>query len=286
MTLLIPVFESATYVGDAINAALSQTYGHIEIIIAPDDGDTYSQLRERFTTPQLRIIPPGVTRKTGAGPTRNRAINASTGEYFAMLDADDLIPPTYIEDLMKVALIEGAAIAPTRYTRWDVSEVVRVLPMHKAHLSLSGFAQLLASMHPLIHRSLETGYCAGFAEDVLHDGIAIARLGTIRVVDSVWYSGRVRTGSECNNGSNVEREIQAAYRYRIEQVLQRPTELGMQMLNREDRKDFVDLFRFRAFVSTAFSKSGAECYNTWVAGKEAALWDQFSIAKRQAVLLS
>jgi glycosyltransferase involved in cell wall biosynthesis len=279
VTLLIPVFDSAAYVAEAVTAALAQTYGHIEIIIAPDDGDTYRHLRNTFTSPQLRILPPGAKIKTGAGPTRNRAIDASSGEYFAMLDADDLIPPNYVEDLMRVAMVDGAAIAPTRYTRWDPNDVVRLPPVHKNHLSLSGFAQLAASMHPLVHRSLEPGFCGEFAEDVVRDGMVIAKLGTIRVVDSVSYCARLRKGSACNSGKNAEQKIQSAYKFRIEQILTRPTELGMQVLPWEDRKDFVNLFRFRAFVSAAFAKSSGNCYNAWIAGREADLWDEFTATK-------
>lgn len=285
VTILIPVYDSAAFVADAISSSLAQTYGHVEIIVAPDDGDTYRHLRRTISSPQLRIIPPGTKPGSGAGPTRNRAIDASSGEYFAMLDADDLIPPNYIEELMKVAVVDGAAIAPTRYTRWDAADIVRVPPVHKGHLSLSGFAQLVASMHPLIHRSLETGYCSGFAEDVVHDGIAIARLGTVRVVDSVFYCCRLRDGSACNSGQDFEQEIQQTYRNRIDQILTRPTELGTHVLNWEARKDFANLFRFRAYVSEKFSNAKHDCYNAWVAGREAELWDEFTAIKEEALLV-
>ncbi len=59
VTILIPCHNSIEYVDDAIKCALSQTYGHIETILAPDDQKTYQELREKFKSPQLRIIPPG-----------------------------------------------------------------------------------------------------------------------------------------------------------------------------------------------------------------------------------
>lgn len=286
VTLLIPCFDARTYVGEAIQCALTQTYGHIEIIIAPDDGDTYQHLREKFKSPQLRIIPPGNNAQTGAGATRNRAIDASSGEYFAMLDADDRIPKNYIEELMRVAIVEGAALAPTRYVEWDGLELVRVPPIHNQLLSLSGFSQLLSSIHPLIHRSLEVGYCEGFAEDVIHDGTIIAKLGTIAVVNSVAYDLRLRSGSVCGSGADAELQIQKSYAQRIEQILMRPTEIGAQFLSHQDRQDFAELFRFRAMVSMEFSKNGASSYNEWVAGNEAALWDRFTSCQRQAELIA
>ena len=276
VTVLIPCFQASEYVGDAINCALAQTYGHVEIVVAPDDGDTYLHLRETFKSPQLRIIPPGPVQGSGAGAARNRAIDASSGEYFAVLDADDLISPNYIESLMRVAMVEGAAVAPTRYVDWTSLTPVRIPPVHNKLLSLSGYSQLLSSIHPLIHRSLETGYCSGFAEDVVHDGTVIAKLGTIAVVDSVSYDLRIRTGSACGAGPAEELNIQATYANRIRQIMRDPCSVFVQALTAHDRRDFVELFRFRAMVSKEFSGSGASCYNAWVAGREAELWDRFT----------
>lgn len=260
---------------EAIACALAQTYAHVEILVAPDDGTTYQWLRRQYKSPQIRIIPPGSSFGTGAGATRNRALDAASGDFIATLDADDLIPAGYIESLMMVALDEGAAVAPTRYCGWGVGNLVRSPPIHAKHLSLSGFAQLLASVHPLAHQSLEPGYCDGFAEDVIRDGVVIAKLGTVQVVDQVQYSCRIRQGSACSSGEDTERYIQQEYRRRIEQIRFRPTELGMHCIDWAARRDFGNLFEFRSFVSTAFSQSGADSYNAWVSGQEAALWDAF-----------
>lgn len=275
VTILIPCFEASAYVGEAIQCALDQTYGHVEVVVSPDDGDTYIHLRETFKSPQLRIIAPSSTSGTGPGATRNRAIDASSGDYFTVLDADDLIPANYVEELMRVAMVEGAAVAPTRYVAWDSLDLVRAPPVPNKVLSLTGYSQLLSSIHPLVHRSLETGYPDGFAEDVVHDGTIIAKLGTITVVPSVAYSVRLRSGSACSSGADAELGIQRSYTKRIEQIRRSPTQLHLQSLSANDRRDFEELFRFRAMVSMLFSASGATCYNTWVAGNEARLWDQF-----------
>ena len=50
----------------------AQTWGHVEIIVAPDDDDTYRQLRERFKSPQLRIIAPGAAPGSGPGAHHRR----------------------------------------------------------------------------------------------------------------------------------------------------------------------------------------------------------------------
>lgn len=275
VTLLVPAYRAGAFAHEAVACALAQTYPQIEVIVAPDDGDAYRQLRERFDSPRLRILAPGATERTGAGAARNRAIDASTGDFFSALDADDLIPADYIERLMRVALVDGAAVAPLHYVDWRARRTLRVPPLPPDRITLDDFACSLASMHPLIHRSLECGYRAGFAEDVLHDGEIVVRLGSVRVVAEAPYRARVRSGSECHRGVDSEERIHAAYSQYAQDIERHPTRLGLQSLDGASRASFAALFRFRAMASAAFASSDALEYNAWVAGREAMLHARF-----------
>lgn len=278
VSLLIPCFYAESFVGDAIQCALRQTYGHVEILIAPDDGATYERIRSQFTSPQLRVLHPGNHKKTGAGAARNRAIDAAHGDFFAMLDADDLIPDDYIERMMKVAQDEGAAVANTHYM--EDGETVRIPPIHHRSLSLSGFGQLLASIHPLVHRSMEPGFMDGFAEDVLRDGLIFTKCGLVSVVDT-HYGLRLRSDSTCGREKGSEYNIQIAYSRLISNILHSPTAVGAQGLTREDRWAFANLFRFRAAVSNLFAKEGKGLsYHAFVKDREASFWDRYCASLR------
>ncbi len=277
VSVLIPCFHARAYVHEAVECALRQSYGQIEVVLAPDDGYSYAEVTEAARTPRLRVIPPGSTVGTGAGAARNRALDAATGDFFAVLDADDLIPRDYIEKLMDVAVHEGAATGNTHYTNWASTQVVRVPPIDHDHLDLPGFGRALASIHPLIQRELEPGYVEGFAEDVVHDGLIFAKLGAVPVVPTA-YQLRLRRGSVCSavDAAAAEASIQTAYQHRIEQILSRPAAIGADALPLSDRHAFADLFRFRAMVSRMYSVHGSGLsYNAFVAGNEARLWDQF-----------
>lgn len=295
VTILMPAFEAEAWIGDAVAAALAQSWQQIEVVVAPDDGHAYAGLRARCTDPRLRILAPGPHRRSGPGPARNRAIDAARGEFFTMLDTDDLIPPNHVSDLMQVALRDGAAIAPTRYTGWNVDRIIRLSPTagddspgssavatgacppahDRTSLTLGTYSLLLASLHPLQHRSLEPGYCSGFAEDVVHDGFVLARCGAIRLVESTAYLARRRPGSLCNSGPEAEQAIRASYDARIEQILHRPTELGLHVLDAQVREDFAELFRLRRHASERFPASAAEDYQAWIAGREAHLHREY-----------
>lgn len=275
VTLLIPAYRAGAFAHEAVACALAQTYAEIEVIVSPDDGDAYRHLRERFKSPRLRILAPGAFERSGAGAARNRAIDASTGDFFTMLDADDLIPLDYVERLMRVALVDGAAVAPLHYVDWQTRRTLRAPPLPGDRITLDDFARTLGSMHPLIHRSLECGYRAGFAEDVLHDGEIVARLGAVRVVAEAPYQARVRHGSECHRSPGTEERIHAAYMQYAQEIEHHPTRLGLHSLGRSGRASFAALFRFRAMASAAFARSAAPEYNAWVAGREAMLHDTF-----------
>lgn len=158
-----------------------------------------------------------------------------------------------------------------------VGDVVRVPNIHNRTLTLSGFSQLLASIHPVVHRQIEPGYTEGFAEDVVHDGLVFARAGAISIVDSS-YVCRLRPGSACNSEDPLaaEKLIRQAYEQRIRQILHHPTQISATWLANEDREELARLFRFRAAVSGLFAVEGAGMnYHAFVAGREAELWDNF-----------
>lgn len=96
VSVVIPSFNRAHRVGDAIRSVLAQTFQDFEII-AVDDGSTdatISALKE-ITDPRLRILRHPVNR--GAAAARNTGIAEATGRYIALLDSDDTWYPQKLE---------------------------------------------------------------------------------------------------------------------------------------------------------------------------------------------
>jgi glycosyltransferase involved in cell wall biosynthesis len=86
VSVIIPTFNRAAMVGDAIESALRQTYARKEIIVV-DDGsvDETAAVLAGFGD-RIRVIRQS---NAGAGAARNRAIDAARGELIAFLDSDD-----------------------------------------------------------------------------------------------------------------------------------------------------------------------------------------------------
>ncbi|MBN9662345.1 MAG: glycosyltransferase [Acidobacteria bacterium] len=100
VSAIIPTYNRAKVVTDAIDSILHQTYGRVELIVV-DDGST-DETQEVLGKYGDRII---VIRQENAGPSaaRNRGIAAAHGEFVGFLDSDDVWLPTKLEK--QVALL-------------------------------------------------------------------------------------------------------------------------------------------------------------------------------------
>ena len=97
VSVVMPVFNTEGYVADAIQSILDQTFKDFELIII-NDGSTDGSLgvmREYAARDQrIRVI----TRENrGIARTRNELLDASRGQYYAMMDSDDVSLPDRLE---------------------------------------------------------------------------------------------------------------------------------------------------------------------------------------------
>ena len=87
ISVIVPVYNSEKYVAEAIQSVLAQTYQHFEIIVI-DDGSTDG------SAAVVQTLFPSVTyifqENQGVGSARNKGIDNASGDYFALLDADDI----------------------------------------------------------------------------------------------------------------------------------------------------------------------------------------------------
>lgn len=102
VSVIIPAFNVAAWIGETIQSVLHQTYRPTEVIVV-DDGSTDSTplVAQSFgkAVKYIRKINGGV------GSARNAGFRVSTGEYVAFVDADDLWLPDKLA--RQVALLES-----------------------------------------------------------------------------------------------------------------------------------------------------------------------------------
>lgn len=96
VSVIIPAYNSAKYIGEAIESVFAQTYPVHEINVV-DDGstdDTAKIVQEhvraqehKSTGAQVKYI---YQNNKGPAAARNAGIRAATGDYIAFLDSDDI----------------------------------------------------------------------------------------------------------------------------------------------------------------------------------------------------
>ena len=97
VSIIIPCYKQAHFLGDAIECALSQTYGHVEVVVV-DDGSPDDPAAVVARYPQVRFVQQA---NRGRSAARNAGLRASHGEYIVFLDSDDLLLPHALETGMQ-----------------------------------------------------------------------------------------------------------------------------------------------------------------------------------------
>ncbi len=100
LSVIIPNFNNAKYLGRAIQSILDQTFTDYEIIVV-DDGSTDNSRNvvDAFGN-KVRYI---WQENKGLGGARNTGIRASNSELIGLLDADDEWKPDYLAKMMLLA---------------------------------------------------------------------------------------------------------------------------------------------------------------------------------------
>jgi len=99
ISAVIPAYNSAAFIGEAISSIRSQTHPVDEIIVVDDGSEDNTGEVTRQAGRDIRYI-----RQDNAGPSsaRNRGIASASGDLIAFLDADDLWVPDRIERQLDV----------------------------------------------------------------------------------------------------------------------------------------------------------------------------------------
>jgi glycosyltransferase involved in cell wall biosynthesis len=94
-SIIIPCYNQAHYVSDALDSALGQDYDALEVLVV-DDGSTddlAARVGPYLGDPRVCLL---TQENRGLAAARNRGITAARGDYYKFLDADDWLAPTAI----------------------------------------------------------------------------------------------------------------------------------------------------------------------------------------------
>lgn len=105
ISVIIPVYNGALYLGQAIESVLAQTRSADEIIVVDDGSEDGSANLARSFGLSVRVLT--LARAGGAAAT-NRGVSEARGRWLAFLDADDLWTERKLELQRNLAVAAGA----------------------------------------------------------------------------------------------------------------------------------------------------------------------------------
>lgn len=147
VSIVIPVYNGANYLREAIDSAVNQTYRNCEILVINDgsnDGGATRAIAESYGA-RIRYIekPNG-----GVASALNVAIDNMTGDYFSWLSHDDVYLPQKVGREIAMLPAAGRAIV---YSNFEVIDS-RSRPLHDVrHQKLYSVPQLNHRKFPLLN---------------------------------------------------------------------------------------------------------------------------------------
>lgn len=114
ISVIIPLYNKETSIGDTLTSVLGQTYGDFEVIVI-DDGSTDQSVTvvQRFSDPRIRLFsyPNG-----GVSLARNRGVSHATYPLVAFLDGDDAWLPNHLKEIHTLSVtFPQALVYATNY---------------------------------------------------------------------------------------------------------------------------------------------------------------------------
>jgi glycosyltransferase involved in cell wall biosynthesis len=119
VSIITPAYNAEKYISQTIDSVLAQTYPNWEMLIV-DDGskDGSAAIVKQYAEKDNRIkyfFQPN----TGSAAARNNGIRRAEGRYIALLDADDLWEPEFLESQLNLMKQTGGLLVYASHKRID-----------------------------------------------------------------------------------------------------------------------------------------------------------------------
>lgn len=226
VSVLIPAHNAAEYVGDAVRSALGQSLREIEVIAIDDassDDTAAVSVKAAQNDPRFVLL----RRATNGGPgrARNCGLERASGEWIALLDADDRFAPERLERLLGMAeqrkadlMADNLAVSTKRGASDGFPAIREGFMRTYGAISAAAFiamdrpskgTQAVGFLKPLMHagflRANGIRYDERFrnGEDFHFYVQALLRGARLFVCQEAWYRYWFRRSSQCR-GSEAE----------------------------------------------------------------------------------
>lgn len=120
VSIIMPTYNCAKFIGETLDSVLCQTYTEWEVIIVDDcSTDNTKEIVDGYIEKDSRIKYFCLEVNSGAAVARTKAMELAEGEYMAFLDSDDLWVSDKLERQLEFMNSNNYAFSCTAYEQID-----------------------------------------------------------------------------------------------------------------------------------------------------------------------
>lgn len=226
VTVVIPAFNAAAYVGEAIASIQAQTLEDWQLIVVDDgstDQTTAAATQAAAGDPRIRII--RFEQNQGISTASNAGFDAARGEFIARLDADDLAVPQRLASQVAAFRADDRLAAAGSHASvfGDAVGGIAYCAMGDANIKARLFFGLntIGGSTIMVRRAFVRQHRIRFnenvtsAEDLDYLTSIMAAGGDLANVDEVLLENRVHATSFTRSRQNVGQQFLQIFRRRI-----------------------------------------------------------------------
>lgn len=197
ISIIVPVYNVETYLEECLDSIQNQTYTDIEVLLVNDGSTDDSQtICERYCQIDKRFRLMNQTNQ-GQSVARNTGVAASTGDFIAFVDSDDIILPNYLETLMQhmgedVDIVESQFTIHKKEFMTENSQDIKIIFEGNSEEAVKVVPNHLLSVNPvtkLYRRAIVEAvpYLEGFIFEDIYSGVGMLKY--IRKIVKINYVG-------------------------------------------------------------------------------------------------
>ena len=135
VSIIVPVYNVASYIDACLASIKQQTYQNIEIIVVEDcsTDDSKQALAPHLTDERIKVIQHH--ENSGLSAARNTGIQSALGEYMMFVDSDDIIDTRLVAACVDCALTTHAEVVTYGFTPFKDGSTETNLPYPDANLA-------------------------------------------------------------------------------------------------------------------------------------------------------
>lgn len=220
VSVIIPVYNSESYLEKCINSVLKQDYLNFELLLINDgSNDNSLEICEKFSKIDSRIV--FINKSNGgASSARNEGLNKAQGEWVCFIDSDDYVEQSYISHMIDafpennlslvicgMKVLRNHNVSEFKYTREFVSENLMDDLSKKDFFRHGGPTSKLFLRKILVENNISFDTTLRNYEDLIFCLSYISHIKSIVYLDNIDYIYAINNVSMAHSYNGFEGEL-------------------------------------------------------------------------------